>query len=106
MPAFRRVEPVITSGPTGTSIRKWVRGASADVITAVSAPAASAAASAPSTYGVRAARGHADHDVAGRRAQRAQLGRAGVRVVLGRGLLDGAGRQVGAGDERERRHPR
>src|SRR5829696_5541976 len=74
VPAFRRVEPPITSGPTGTSTRVSTAGTApaatrpadaspanppaggepiAQVIAAVIAPASRAAARAPSTYGVR-----------------------------------------------------
>ena len=56
VPAFMRVEPAITSGPTSTSIARSARRASSEPATQarpiVSEPAALARSIAPSVYGV------------------------------------------------------
>jgi hypothetical protein len=57
VPAFIRVEPLMNSGPTSTSIGRSARRASsapwAHASPIVSAPASRARSSAPSVYGVR-----------------------------------------------------
>ncbi|KEF18881.1 hypothetical protein DF18_20975 [Streptomyces rimosus] len=105
VPAFRRVDPVRSSGPTTTSMPWSAAAASAEPALQdrpmVSAPrAARACSTAPIAYGVRHRGGDADDRVVAGQAERVQVGGGQVRAVLG--ALDGG--DHGGGAARDQAH--
>ena len=105
VPALSRVEPAITSGPTGTSTA-WSTRAASSVPVAQTTAAVSCAGRVrrldPADRPRRAAaRRHGDHHVVRRGRERADGGGARCGVVLGGGLGDRAGGVFRPGHEGE-----
>ena len=98
VPAFRRVEPVIASGPVSatstTSLTADSSGWGFEVISTVNARAARAARSAPPTYGVLPGGGQPDDQIGGRDHRR-RIGPVPLAVLGVFHGLDQRGRAAG-----------